>query len=46
MLSTVRSDIKPAAAGRTESDVMPLADTLAVQELMAEVLRQMPGGSR
>ena len=33
-------------AGRTESDVMPLADTLAVQELMAEVLRQMPGGSR
>lgn len=29
------------AAGRTESDVMPLADTLAVQELMAHVLDQL-----
>lgn len=32
-------------AGRTESDVMPLDDTVAVQELMAEVLRQLPGGA-
>lgn len=29
------------AAGRTESPVMPLADTLAVQELMAKVLAQL-----
>lgn len=29
------------AAGLTESPVMPLADTLAVQELMAEVLSQL-----
>lgn len=29
------------AAGLTESPVMPLADTLAVQEVMAEVLRQL-----
>ncbi|SHK97562.1 Predicted dehydrogenase [Pseudonocardia thermophila] len=29
------------AAGRTESAVMPLADTLAVQELMDEIARQI-----
>lgn len=31
------------AAGLSESPVMPLADTLAVQEMMAEVLRQVRG---
>ncbi len=29
------------AAGRTESDIMPLGDTLAVQELMATALAQL-----
>jgi len=29
------------AAGLTESPVMPLADTLAVQQVMAEVLSQL-----
>ena len=29
------------AQGLTESPIMPLADTLAVQQLMAEVLRQI-----
>ncbi len=29
------------AAGLTESDIMPLRDTLAVQELMAQVLAQL-----
>ena len=29
------------AAGKVQSDVMPLADTVAVQDVMAEVLRQL-----
>jgi predicted dehydrogenase len=29
------------AAGKTQSDVMPLADTVAVQDIMGEVVRQL-----
>ena len=29
------------AAGKAQSDVMPLADTVAVQDVMAEVVRQV-----
>lgn len=29
------------AAGKTQSDVMPLADTVAVQDVMGEVMRQL-----
>ncbi len=32
------------AAGRTESEIMPLDDTIAVQELMAQVLAQLQHG--
>lgn len=33
------------AAGRTESEIMPLDDTIAVQQLMAQVIAQLHPGS-
>ena len=33
------------AAGRTESDVMPLDDTLAVQRIMAQAIADLRGSA-